>query len=163
MRVVPPENDTVEATWVAAWAYFFSWVRIAQLALRRGRHYWRLHISEQWLTAQLANVLAIADPAADPADPVALVRLARAIMTQEGGDRPPRILEGVAICTNRSWIPLMTIERILEVVAICTGRGWIPLWVKRWLTPKYPRGLGTPGDISCSTEPTDAELDEEVG
>ena len=35
MRVVPPENDTVEATWVAAWAYF-SWVRIAQLALRRG-------------------------------------------------------------------------------------------------------------------------------
>ena len=142
MRVVPPENDTVEATWVAAWAYF-SWVRIAQLALRRGRHYWRLHMSEQWLTAQLANVLAIADPAADPADPVALVRLARAIMTQEGGDRPPRIREGV--------------------VAICTSRGWIPLWVKRWLTPKYPRGLGTPGDISCSTEPTDAELDEEVG
>ena len=138
MRVVPPENDTVEATWVAAWAYF-SWVRIAQLALRRGRHYWRLHMSEQWLTAQLANVLAIADPAADPADPVALVRLARAIMTQEGGDRPPRILEGVAICTNysgnyytvlhRSWIPLMTTERILEVVAICTSRGWIPLCV----------------------------------
>ena len=105
--IVPPENDTtVEATWVAAWAYF-SWVRIAQLALRRGRHYWRLHISEQWLTAQLANVLAIADPAADPADPVALVRLARAIMTQGGGDRPPRNLEGgVAICTSRGWIPL---------------------------------------------------------
>ena len=77
MRVVPPENDTVEATWVAAWAYF-SWVRIAQLALRRGRHYWRLHISEQWLTARLARLRAIADPAADPADPVALVRLARA-------------------------------------------------------------------------------------
>ena len=38
----------------------------------------------------------------------------------------------------------MTTERILEVVvAICTSRGWIPLWVKRWLTPKYPRGLGT--------------------
>jgi len=54
----------------------------------------------------------------------------------------------------------MTTERILEVVAICTGRGWIPLWVKRWLTPKYPRGPGTPGDISCSTEPTDAELAE---
>ena len=61
--------------------------RAASVAPRS--HYWGLHMSEQWLTAQLANVLAIADPAADPADPVALVRLARAIMTQEGGDRPP--------------------------------------------------------------------------
>ena len=64
----------MEATWVAAWAYFFSWVRIAQLALRRGRHDWRLHISEEWLTVRLANMLAIAGPNFDPTDPVAMVR-----------------------------------------------------------------------------------------
>ena len=78
MLVVPsPENEDVEAVWTAPWAYY-SWAYYCQLLLRRARRLWRLHISEQWLTARLARLRAIADPAVDPADPVALVRLARA-------------------------------------------------------------------------------------
>ena len=74
MLVVPsPENEDVEAVWTAPWAYY-SWAYYCQLLLRRARRLWRLHISEEWLTVRLANMLAIADPDFDPTNPVAMVR-----------------------------------------------------------------------------------------
>ena len=66
MLVVPsPENEDVEAVWTALWAYY-SWAYYCQLLLRRARRLWRLHMSEEWSTVRLANMLAVADPNFDP-------------------------------------------------------------------------------------------------